>query len=324
MDQAAEEPPEISGLAEGHVRSADGVSIGFRRAGQGAPLVFVHGSLGDGDDWRRVATLLRGRFACYLMDRRGRGRSGDAQAYSIEREYDDVAAVFNEAGSGASVVAHSFGAICALGAALRIPVRALVLYEPPIPVKGPVAGDALQGYRAAVERGALDEALEIGLKRFSRMTDDEIARIRQGKMWMKQRALAPTWVRELEAIDQHGPDVGRYGAIGAPVLLLSGTKSVALKDASEALLRILPAARLEYLEGAGPCGAFPRAGPICGESSRFSFPSIMGVYMSQVKPGTDEYERHKDAEIEHYKEIFAGSRRPENRCFSPFRRCGRR
>jgi ubiquinone/menaquinone biosynthesis C-methylase UbiE len=39
--------------------------------------------------------------------------------------------------------------------------------------------------------------------------------------------------------------------------------------------------------------------------------------MSQVKTGTDEYERHKQAEIEHYKEIFAGEPLPGEPLFQP-------
>jgi pimeloyl-ACP methyl ester carboxylesterase len=243
-------PPEES------VRSGDGISIGFTQIGQGPPLVFVHGSLSDSDDWRRVVSLVAGRFTCYVMDRRGRGRSGDAPAYAIEREYEDVAAVVKYAGPETSVIAHSFGAICALGAALQVPVASLVLYEPPIPVNGPVAGAALEEYRAAIDRGALDEALEIGLRRFSRMNDDEIARVRQGRMWMKQRTLSPTWVRELEAIDQHGPGVEPYRAIGAPTLLLLGTESTARRGASEALASVMPAARLESLDGQGHVAHF--------------------------------------------------------------------
>ena len=242
--------------SEGSVRSGDGVSIGFTRIGHGPALVLVHGSLSDGDDWRKVVSLLTRRFACYVMDRRGRGRSGDAPEYSIEREYEDVASVIKYAGPGTSVIAHSFGAICALGAALRIPVGNLVLYEPPIPVNGPVAGVALEEYRAAIDRGALDEALEIGLRRFSRMTEEEIARVRQGRLWMKQRTLSPTWVRELEAIDQHGPGVERYRDVGVPTLLLLGTESKARRGASEALAAVMPGARLELLEGQGHVAHF--------------------------------------------------------------------
>jgi pimeloyl-ACP methyl ester carboxylesterase len=49
------------------------------------------------------------------VDRRGRGASGDSEAYAIEREYEDVAAVVDSIGESANLLGHSFGAACALG-----------------------------------------------------------------------------------------------------------------------------------------------------------------------------------------------------------------
>lgn len=37
--------------------------------------------------------MLAELFTVYSIDRRGRGESGDADAYAIEREFEDVAAV---------------------------------------------------------------------------------------------------------------------------------------------------------------------------------------------------------------------------------------
>ena len=37
--------------------------------------------------------LIHGTFTVYTVDRRGRGESGDSEDYSIEREFEDVAAV---------------------------------------------------------------------------------------------------------------------------------------------------------------------------------------------------------------------------------------
>ena len=74
------------------------------------------------------------RFTVYALDRRGRGGSEDAQPYTIEREFDDVAATVNAIGEPVNVLGHSYGALCALEAALRTDhIRKLVLYEPPIP-----------------------------------------------------------------------------------------------------------------------------------------------------------------------------------------------
>jgi pimeloyl-ACP methyl ester carboxylesterase len=77
------------------------------------------------------------RFTVLAVDRRGRGGSDDDGAYAIEREFEDLAAVADHAGEGACVLGHSFGAICALEAPLLArllarPLRALVLYEPPV------------------------------------------------------------------------------------------------------------------------------------------------------------------------------------------------
>ena len=78
---------------ERSVGSVDGTRIGYLELGSGPGIVFVHGSLGVGDEWLQVANLLADRFTCYLMDRRGRGRSGNAERYSLDTECADIAAV---------------------------------------------------------------------------------------------------------------------------------------------------------------------------------------------------------------------------------------
>ena len=147
-------------MTPGSVRSEDGTAIGYLRAGAGPPLVMVHGSLAVAEAWSAVANLLADSFTCYLMDRRGRGRSNDAPHYSIEREYQDIAAVLNAAGPRPHVIGHSYGAVCALGAALETPVDKLILYEPPV---GAVFGSEIENYSQAIDAGDPEKALEIGI-----------------------------------------------------------------------------------------------------------------------------------------------------------------
>ena len=162
----------------------------------GPPIVFVHGSVSTYTDWMPVAHLLAPRFTCYAMDRRGRNRSGDGAAYSIEREYEDVLAVLAAAGPGAFLAGHSYGAICALGAALRRPVPRMVIYEPPFSAGGPTAVEHVVSYRRAIEEGNTDRAVEIIFRHFIRLSEDEIAAMRHTRAWSHLRHLAPTWVRE--------------------------------------------------------------------------------------------------------------------------------
>ena len=99
--------------------------------------MFVHGGVSDRGAWRAVADRLDGS-TCHYVDRRGRGLSKDERSqYSLEREYDDIAAVLASLPGPAHLAGHSSGAICALGAASRSDrVAALTLYEPPLPVAG--------------------------------------------------------------------------------------------------------------------------------------------------------------------------------------------
>jgi len=235
-----------------YVQSADGTRIGFSRLGQGPSVVFVHGSLSRGSDWLGVASCLSRQFTCFMMDRRGHGQSEPGRSpYSIEREYDDVVAVLSAAGRDAVLVGHSFGAICAMGAAMRASVRRLVLYEPPLPIGGLVAGENLAPYSRAVADGRLDDALEIGLRHFVQFPGAHVHAMRSSKSWPRLVSQVPTWRRELREMDDLPGDVDAYVAITCPTLLLLGSESPEhpFRHATSALLQTLPNVRTVSLTG---------------------------------------------------------------------------
>jgi pimeloyl-ACP methyl ester carboxylesterase len=233
----------------GSVQSQDGTTIGYLRVGEGPPLVMVHGSLGVAEAWLAVANLLADSFTCYLMDRRGRGRSGDASEYSIEREYQDVAAVLAAAGAKPHLIGHSYGAVCALGADLEAPVDKLILYEPPA---GVLFGPEVEDYRQAIAAGDPEKALEIGITKIVGVSREQFELMRANPMFPVFKALAPGWVREIQQIEKLGTSLERYRTIESPVLMLLGTDtSESLKNSTAALLRVLKNARVSALPGEG-------------------------------------------------------------------------
>jgi pimeloyl-ACP methyl ester carboxylesterase len=245
-------------VSEGSTHSVDGTRIGFSRLGHGPAVVFVHGSVSTHTDWMPVARLLADRFTCFAMDRRGRAKSGEGLGpYSIEREYEDIEAVLTVAkaatGTEAALVAHSYGAICALGVAMRHPVPKLVLYEPPLPVGGLIAGENLPPYVVAIEAGDVDKAMLWGLEHFPRMPAKMIATLRVSRAWPQVCVMAKSWIRELHEMDAHSPDVEPYRALSCPSLLLAGSVSPEhpMLDAARALAGVLPGVRFEGLEGQG-------------------------------------------------------------------------
>src|SRR3954464_13725896 len=89
--------------------------IKFRTYGGGGPkLVLLHGGMQTSGNFTRLASALATTFTGYVPDRRGRGRSGPvSDAYGLESEIDDLAAVLDETGAG-NVFGLSSGAVIAL------------------------------------------------------------------------------------------------------------------------------------------------------------------------------------------------------------------
>jgi pimeloyl-ACP methyl ester carboxylesterase len=73
---------------DGHrhaVTSADGTEIGLLTAGDGPPLLLVHGGMGCIQSWEPLWEPLTSRWRVTAMDRRGRGTSIDTQPYDLSR-----------------------------------------------------------------------------------------------------------------------------------------------------------------------------------------------------------------------------------------------
>src|SRR5215218_4647248 len=82
--------PAMSDQRNHYVTTSDGVTIGGTVHGDGPPLVFLQGVIGDGDiDWGLTAGHLADRFTCHLPSLRGRGLSDDHSDLSTPRLVED-------------------------------------------------------------------------------------------------------------------------------------------------------------------------------------------------------------------------------------------
>ncbi len=231
--------------------SADGTEIGYFRRGAGPALVITHGSVATCEQWIPATEHLAEHFTCFVHDRRARGRSGDAAAYELATEVADIAALMAVAGPGAHLLGHSYGALCTLAYAEHETLGGtLVLFEPPLAIDRPVAGERLAGYRELVDSGDLDAALEYALVNFVRVPPVAIPEIRKTPLWGACVPLTPTWVRELEQIDALGDDPKHYAAITAPTHLIAGTATTPfLLESARTLVEIIPGAAITELPG---------------------------------------------------------------------------
>ena len=234
------------------VRSADGTPIAVWRAGEGPPLVLVHGTAADHARWAPVLPALAERFTVLAVDRRGRGESGDARDYAIGREFEDNAAVADHAGGGACVLGHSFGALCALeGALLSRPLRALVLYEPP--GKGSVpSGDALARLETLLAEGDRDRFMGVFMAEVAGVRPEQIEAMRSQPAWAARLAAAHTIPRELRAVGDHRFDPAAFRDLAVPTLLLYGDATrEPFKEAVAKVDAALPDSRIVAMPGQG-------------------------------------------------------------------------
>jgi len=233
------------------VTSADGTQIGLLTAGQGPPLLLVHGGMGCTASWQSLWDALTGRWRVTAMDRRGRGSSGDTGPYDVSREFEDVAAAAASLGGSADVFGHSFGATCALGAAAHgAPIRRLALYEPPGPQTAP--REWRDRVRAMIAAGQPRPAMASFLTEIIGLTEEQVIELRNApRDYDVMPIVSATMPRESQAIaDADLPALA--AGVMVPVLLILGSASPAwAHDITGELAAGLPDSTLAILDGQG-------------------------------------------------------------------------
>ena len=240
------------------VISKDGTVIAFDCVGSGPPLILVDGALcyrGSGP-MVPLAALLASHFTVFTYDRRGRGDSGDTAPYAVEREVEDIDALIKEAGGLAFVYGISSGAGLALEAANRARRQEAGLVRSPVHRRrhsSPVPADVVQQLERLVAADCRSDAVRLFMKLVG------VPAVFVGLMcfmpaWSKLKGVAHTLPYDLTIVseNQRGRPLPltRWTSTTVPTLVVAGGKSPAwMRNAMQALARVLPSAKHYTLEG---------------------------------------------------------------------------
>ena len=138
-----------------------GLPISFVRAGEGPPLVLLHGFAGDSREWRAEIDDLSADFTVVAWDAPGAGQSADPPEWFLMADYADcLAGLIRGLGiARAHVVGLSFGG------ALALALYELALYErhPEIP-ETLVLASAYAGWTGSLPKDIADERLRLSLQ----------------------------------------------------------------------------------------------------------------------------------------------------------------
>lgn len=239
------------------VTSKDGTTIHYHKRGHGPGLILVHGVLSSSSDYLKLAGHLESHFTVYLIERRGRGRSGpQGTEYSIKKEWEDLDAL-QEIAQATILFGHSYGGLIALEYARKNSfLKTVVVYEPGISVDGAISMAWVPAYKKLLSQKKYLSALSI----FSRYTGPAPARTTppwltkllllvfiRTKKRKKMYRLLPENLQEHLEVAKKDNTYKNYDEISANLLMLCGGKNRLeyVVRSSVVLLEVLPCAVLK-------------------------------------------------------------------------------
>ena len=223
--------------------------------GSGRVSVITHGVQSIADHWEAVGQRLPGRTV--VPNRRGRAGVPIGAGYDLKTEVADLHQVLNSV-ENPILIGHSYGgAIALLAAAERDDLAALVLYDPTIPVDGPVTGPSLRVIREALGSGDRDRAFTTVLTDVVGETPEGVEQFRTGdpQGWAAMLELIDSTCTELTALDDLAFDPALLERITVPTLVLLGEQSdrddLVFGRSARTLAKGIPGATLVTLPGQG-------------------------------------------------------------------------
>lgn len=242
-------------MAELSVTSADGTPISSQRYGAGRALLLVSGALSASELWLKVLPLISDQRCVVLLDRRGRGRSGNSPAYAPEREVEDLLAVLEALDGPVDLLGHSSGAILALSVAQRMPdkLARLIVYEPPVffAPADRIAIDLPERLEALLAAGQPEAAVETFLREGPRASETELRSMKGSPAWAQRvKGLAHTVAYDARVQRAFSTDPSELSRVRIRTLMLLGAASPGrMRHAAETIAAHLPNATLTELAG---------------------------------------------------------------------------
>jgi pimeloyl-ACP methyl ester carboxylesterase len=216
----------------------NGTNIYWEISGDaGEPVVLVHGSWGDHQNWAPVVPALSQSFRVLTYDRRGHSRSErPATQGSVREDVADLAAlVEHQEHAPAHIIGNSFGASIVLRLAGERPdlFRSVIVHEPPLFSLLADEPDARSALVAARSRMAAIAAM-LTTGDFTSGAREFVETIALGPgAWdalpdsVRETFIfnAPTWLDEVKDPDVLELDLSRLRTFAAPALLTMGDRS---------------------------------------------------------------------------------------------------
>jgi pimeloyl-ACP methyl ester carboxylesterase len=237
--------------------SLDGATIYYEERGAGSPILLIHGTGSDANNWGSAPDELARLGRVLTYDRRGFTRSrgtGHPHRTTAAQHADDAAALLDRLGARpAIVVGRSYGGNVALELARRHPghARALALLEGGGEALSPEVRVFIDELTDQVRAAVADRGPEAAGEVLWRAVLGD-AGYEAAPEGMKARVAAngAAVLADLDGFWEGQPDLAQLAEITCPVLVVAAASSPpAFRAPCDALAAALPDARLVVVEG---------------------------------------------------------------------------
>jgi esterase len=226
-------------------------------AGEGEPLILLHGLFGMGDNLSMIARPLSDHFRVYSLDLRNHGRSPRADTMTFSAMADDVRAFMDaQQLSKARLLGHSLGGKVAMQLALEEPERVDRLVVADIaPVEYRGNHDQVFAGLNAVDLATLSSRrqAEPVLQQF---IDEPQVRMFLLKNLYRNEQGVFAWRLNIAGLQQCYDDLRQANhsdtPFTGPTLFIKGEQSPYIREHHRAVIeRLFPAAQLKIIQNAG-------------------------------------------------------------------------
>lgn len=238
--------------------SVNGVDLHYREAGEGFPVLLIHGFTGNSRNWALTVPALSASFRTISPDLRGHGISSKPtrpEDYTLEVLAADVLALIRHLGiSQCYLAGHSMGGMVAQHLVLSQPqlFRALVLVDTaanPLPgMMTPERQRLIDIARQGDMEAVFEEQLRLNLLPPEIVSRPEILQIRREQF----RLVAPeAYIYLSQAMAERRPLLEELAGIQIPTLIICGEKDEPFVSPSQAMHQRIAGSELAVIAGSG-------------------------------------------------------------------------
>lgn len=210
----------------------------YRVAGEGQPLIILHGLFGSSDNWFSLSKVFAEKYWVYLVDQRNHGQSPHSMDFDYKFLTEDLYEfVTDHQIEKPIILGHSMGGKTAMNFAVKYPelIKQLIVVDI-MPKRYPVHHDHILDGLEAIDLSTLQSRNEAD-QILSTYVSEADTRQFLLKNLMRNTTGGFEWRINLKAIDQNIEAIGEgmvfQGSYTGPTLFINGSRSNYYKEGDE-------------------------------------------------------------------------------------------